>query len=364
MKKREISAIKKGFKLENDEILTVEGLVHTYCKMTNEGLEILFSSEGNFNNKEDEVKERYYKNIKKILSGKLNKKLFNLSFSKTDGGKQSQELLYSLLNRELFYDKSIELAKKITENIIYGTDVVITTMLCKSCIYKSRGNEIYHRFMACTINQLQKTETGLTVDVSAKDIIEKNSAILIDMNSPMEGFIYPNLSDMQSDVNSVLYSSLKLNVLHKQMIKCVLSVDKVATSKEEKDLFSNLLKDAVGENADYKTVSKIYKDILEEHEVNEKTELSSKDIVGILENSNVENAEEIVLKYLPKSSNFINIENLVPINKKGLKIKGNEFDISIDCSDISKINKTVSNGKSVLIIELSGSISIDGINIK
>lgn len=366
MDKKEISMIKKGLKIDNNGILEVVRLSHTYCKMTKEGLKMLFSSEGDFSCKDDDVKESYYVNIKKMLSGTLNKKLFNLNFNKNNGV-ESQKFLYSILKKDTFEEKSKELAEKIIDNVLYGTDIIITTMLCSVYMPRKKDDEDdgeYYNFIVCTVNQLHKTDAGLTVDISAKDVVEQSSSILINMNKPMEGFIYPNLFGNTPNANSVFYSAPKSDILNQLMVEDVLGLEMVLTAKEEKDMFSNLLKEALGNKSDYSTIRNIYNNIISERDINNKNSFNSEDIIEVLESSNVKNAEDVVLKYLPNKNIDIKVDNLIPTNKKGVKIKGNNFDVSINCTDIAKINKTVNNGKQVLIIELNSDISLDGIDVK
>ena len=81
MNKSDLAGIRKEFKLEN-ELLKVGQIYSVYLKKDNQA--IIHSQLEYFDRMDNEKQELYLKNFKKILSGALDTRLFELDFAHTD----------------------------------------------------------------------------------------------------------------------------------------------------------------------------------------------------------------------------------------------------------------------------------------
>ncbi|HCL4479986.1 TPA: DUF4317 family protein [Clostridium botulinum] len=98
MNKKELSGIRKVLKVDNDYKLRVGDIYNLYGKKDSK--EIIFADKRAFGNLEEEEQELFLTNFKKMITGAIGTKLFELEFEAGDEGKTQQRLLCDILNKE------------------------------------------------------------------------------------------------------------------------------------------------------------------------------------------------------------------------------------------------------------------------
>src|SRR5699024_4202239 len=117
--------IRKQFKLHND-LLTISDIFNVY--ITKESSNIYHQQSTSFDLLEDEQKELFMTNFKKVLSGQLDRKLFELKFDR-DAADNSQFILHHGLlgdDREKLTEQMLLLVEKMQRDKQYEMDIVIT----------------------------------------------------------------------------------------------------------------------------------------------------------------------------------------------------------------------------------------------
>ena len=119
------------------------------------------------------------------------------------------------------------LIKKIAANYKYETDVVVTFIKAEYWLGSShRSIEADEsiddavqafNFILSSVNKIDVPKRTLKFDYTDKEF-KANSTLdsVINLNAPLEGFMFPSLTDGYSDVNKILYYASKpkeLNVL-------------------------------------------------------------------------------------------------------------------------------------------------------
>ena len=121
MNKKDLSYLRKGFKLESP-LITISNISTTYIKK--ETGEILASQLPAYPILNNDIQELYLKNIKKLMSGKINVNVFNLDFN--EASDEQQNLFLDMArNADTFEDNCNTLIGQIIEHYNYKTDIVV-----------------------------------------------------------------------------------------------------------------------------------------------------------------------------------------------------------------------------------------------
>ena len=365
MKKEELSQIKKGFKVDGKREISVSGLINIYCKFDGGKTEIKFISNEVLARKNVDERELYYNNFKKLISGSFGKNLFELDFQSNPEGKESQEMLCELKDPDNFEIVATELVEKILKTYSYGKDVVFSAILGTVFLSEGKGKlktTVNHTFVCLTVNEVGLSSKELSIDTVAKQLTERSNDVVVNFNKPIEGFMFPSLTDLNSDVNKLIYCTGKANVLNPNLIEEVLSCKKVLTAVEEKNVLNCVLKEAIGDAVELEKLSSIYTDIADYKTVSN-TNISSDELKDILESNGIKDVKDALAKTIGTKPLDLNIDNIIPTGKKALKINNDKVTVALDTELIKNVSQSKKVGKNCLIIELSEDIDIDGFKI-
>lgn len=381
MNKKDIADIRKQFKTE-DSLLNIREIYNVYAKK--ETGEIVYSLSQPFGMLELEQQELFMGNFKKVLTGALDAKLFDLKFDGSADG--SQSLLYDGLKGtgNQFQENMNQLVEKFFDETEYPVDTVFTFIRAE--FRKSTGrqseeseagkdDEVYaHRFILGSMNHVELPKKAVMFDYEEKEF-KSNSItdVILNLNKPQEGFLYPAFSKNQANVNRVLYSAGKKNCPNQYFIENVLNCVFTPTALEEKGKFDQILHALVGDKTDTEQLASIYDAINkvaeEGGEEGEPALLDARDIERILKDSGIENAEQIQDAFedvLDDKNYEFKAETLIPAyNSKSLKIRSKTANVDISPKDLRNIRQVVdSRGRKCILIEVDDSLVIEGFDIE
>lgn len=378
MNKKDISTVKRFFK-QGCERLNISQVYNLYCK--SESKKVLFEKKELFSNLEENVQETYLKNFKKILTGAIDTKVFELNFNK-DVVTEYQDNFLALVKNDLERENVDKVVENILDNCSYDTDVLISLIHCELAIptknkkHAEEDEELEvtdysYKFVICSINKVQMVNPDLTLDVIKKEIALNSDISTLIVKNPIEGFVFPVFSEGYTDVNKVLYNSPKANTLNYDFVNSVVGCDEPLTAASEKDVFKKVLNNALGEKVTPEVLHDVYAGIMT---INAETPesvsetVSIKDISKILETKGVDNPDSIqdaLDEADIKNPNFdFKVENVVPKKSKSIRFKNNNIDISLSANELDKIKQVKNNGKKCLIIELDEDVEIEGFKLE
>lgn len=385
MIKKDLADMRKHMKL-GSIMLQLNDLYSIYLKKDN--LEIIHKEVKNMNMLDEESQELYIKNFKKILGGALDTKLFQLDFSNTDFDDNSQKFLHIALESEDKDERLMALdaiVNKLANNYKYENDIVITFVYGEYWKGAKKRNieadeaeddNVYSfKFIIGSINKVEYPKKAIQFDYINREF-RTNSSLdaIINLNSPMDGFMFPCFNNNYSDVNHVMYYSSKNNEVNLSFIEDVLNATIKITAAEEKNCFNAIIKEVVGDAIEPETMQTIYENIAikaEDIEEGEEALLSIRDVKSVLassgiEEEKVEKLEEAYEETLGNTNFDFKVDNILPdLKSKSVKIESEKASISIAPGALSKI-KQIRNkqGKKCLLIELDEDIEINGFKIK
>lgn len=382
MNKNDIANIRKQFKLDNPR-MQIHEIFNVYVKK--ESGEIYHHVCQPFQMLEHEEQELFLMNFKKVLTGHLDNKLFELKF-KRDAEDSTQLVLFEGLQADVTEDwkeSMLHIVGKMFAHSVYEYDTVVTFIrgeyrkqTKKRDMESEEGgdDEMYSsKFILCSLNKTDQPKKALLFDYIEKEF-KANNAIdpIINLAAPMSGFLFPAFNDNAADVNHILYCAGKVNQPNETFIEEVLGCEEIITAQEDKDCFDFILKEVIGDEVDSKVISNVYEEIdkmVQENVENEESEppkLDQRDIERILTVSGVENVEPAKVEHAFKSvvadeKHEFKASSLVP---KTIKIETKVANVTINPKDLRNLKYITYQGKRCLLLEVDEEVVVEGFRLE
>jgi len=382
MNKKDIAHIRNQFKMNND-LLKVKDIFNVY--VMKQSSEIYHQESQPFAMLEQEQQELYMNNFKKVLTGQMDVKLFELKFQR-DSENSSQTILHEgLMSADLedWKAQMLLMVEKMLNDVQYEMDIVITFI--RGEYFKptkqrneeaeiSERDEVYkHPFILCSINKTEQPKKTLVFDYVDK-AFRSNIVVdpIINMTAPIGGFLFPCFTENYTDVNHILYSAGKANEPDPHFIMDVLNGEAITTAEEDKFIFEEIVKTVAGDEFDTQTLSNVYDEInkvMEEDEERDTPKLDYKDVERVLKASgvpdvNTDKVEMAFQKVIDDEKYELKASSIVPnYNKKSIKINTKVANISISPQDLKYVKQVNYNGKRCILIEVDEDAVIEGFKL-
>ncbi|MGM0904460.1 DUF4317 domain-containing protein [Mesobacillus maritimus] len=382
MNKNDIASIRKEFKLNNPK-MNIREIFNVYVQK--ETGEIYHHMSQPFQLLDQEAQELFLANFKKVLTGNLDSKLFELKFMR-DVEDSTQTILYEGLHSEITEDWKeymLEIVAKMFAHSVYEFDTVVTFIrgeyrkhTKKRDLESEEGgdDEVYsNEFILCSLNKTDQPKKALLFDYIEKAFKPNNVFDpIINLAAPMSGFLFPAFNDNAGDVNHILYCAGKNNQPNEQFIEQVLNCEEVITAEEDKDIFELVLRNVIGDEVDSRTISNVYEEIdkivleNEESEESEAPKLDYRDIERILDVSGVENVDSAKVEHALKEiiadeKHEFKASSLVP---KKIKINTKIADVTINPKELRNLKYINFQGKRCLLLEVEEDVVLEGFKLE
>lgn len=381
MNKKDLAALRKEFKL-NSYMMAIKDIYSIYLKKDNN--EIITKEFNYFDMLEVDKKELYLNNFKKVLTGTIDTKIFELDFNIENQEGNSQSILYeALTSEEKLSEYADKIVERISKNYSYDTDIVINFV--KTEYYKGNNRKGKKedesiedfmqamQFILCSVNKVDIPKKVLKFDYEER-IFKPNSALdtTINLNSPLDGFMFPSFTDGSMDVNKIIYYSSKSRQLNLKFVEDVLNCKEKHTDIEEKEKFNAILNDVIGDKIKADAMQEIYERINEKLEDNieeeEEPTMNMREIKRVLEDSGIENTKmlESSFQEFCGGDYEFKVKNIIPdFSSKSVKIENEDTSIIINPRDLSSVKQVVNkNGTRCLVIELSNDVEVNGFKLE
>lgn len=263
MKKSDLSLIRKQLKLNNESKLTMGDIVINYCKADSNTM--IYSEKRNFRDLDDDVKELLFKNFKKVLTGDIDKKIYDLSLDL-----QNKNLVVdSLLNIKQSNNLISKEIGVIMEHILntYHTDTDYVTIFTNFSVVTStkkknkdsEDTDILNKadLVLCTINPISISKKELQIDIRDKTIKTNSALETVIKSSPLEGFTFPAISGGCIDINKIIYYTGNKEP-NESFIQKLLNTKIKMTAEKEKSIFQEALKTIIGDKISTQDMYDIY----------------------------------------------------------------------------------------------------------
>ncbi len=386
MKPSDISEIKRLYQLdpERSGIHRISG-----CYINGEKAQVVRFTE-NFLTLPEEERFKYLEIFRKCLSGTKDRNLILLRPRQVhredhsgDMTGEEMKLLQALIETDLkddsvlqaFYDKVVEHFQYIDNYLILiarqNYDVPGRTM--DGLELEDASEEVY-RHMICAICPVKPTKPGLGYDPSLNAFHNLTQGQIVEM--PMNGFLYPAFIERSQDPDHVLYYSKDTVDIRSDFADAVLGSGAPLAAAEQKESFSDLLTETMGEDGDLSTVLQIQDSlrtfVKEKKEAEESPVLKKEDVRVILTECGIDEQRmedfdqrfDALSRYpedVPIEERIFVASNLVPT--RSLEVKNADFTIRINTDRTELLETRVIDGRKCLVIGLEDGVSVNGIPV-
>lgn len=376
MNSKEVNEIKKTLKFTDCSIRRIVG-----CFVDAEK-EMHMVDNVNFLSIQEEEQHKYFSLIKKGLSGKIGKKLLNVSFE-TDNGitVENRQKLMDILDYSKVddYDKATEKIKElyteIKDNCSYEGCYFMMTIygvydvpgMASDGLSMDDASDTVYNFILTLICPMKQSKPGLTYNHVNNTIENAVRNMLIE--APVQGFLFPAFNDRTADIHSLLYYTNKEAEIAAELLNGVLGCVTPATSTRQNQVFLNAM-DTIDELT-FEKAKNVYSNIremdIESKELDEIPVVDVKTVERVLEESGL-NEEEITcfsnsIKDNSEEHQELLLSNIFDGSNK-LKIKTGKTEISVPVESTDLVDLVKIDGKNCIVIEVNDSVTLNGVEIK
>lgn len=380
MNKEDIASIRRELKINNSK-LKIQEICSYYIKQDNK--DILCSEELFFDMMDEERKELYLKNFKKVLSGKIDSRIFELEFKDNKlGENRTQKHMLDTLRTKDFREATLTIVNKILEETCetYEKDFMISFVRGEA--YKSakkKDSEVEDDaeayvlgFFIGSISPIIIPKKSLKFDFEEREF--KTSVpmnVIINTEAPAEGFMFPSFSEDAADTDKVVYYTKNENKPNPLFVENILDCEFKSTAKADKERFLEVVRDVVGAEIEPEVVSSIYEELGRrldvEAETGEVSLIGLKDMKRILEVSGIDNTEKLRSSYLGimgEENYEFKASSITPSSTtKSIKIDNNTASISIGPQNLKNVKQVTKDGIRYLMIRIDDPATLEGFDL-
>lgn len=372
MTRKELNEIKSQYTLEDCGILRLCG-----CYVDGERNKITQFNE-NFLNLPEEEKHKYFDIFKKTLSGTPGKNLVDMKFNVdayADEG--ARTFLMNLRDSGLkddrllneFYDRIINNYSYVGNYLILLINQVydIPAVTTDNIEMDDASDEVYS-YILCSICHVNLSKPGLGYDEEDNNFHDKKQSHMVDV--PDVGFLFPAFNKRSADEDMTLFYTKDVSEFEDGLIDCLLDCAVPLPAKQQKETFTSLVNEALGEEADLEIVKNIHENL--EQIIEEKKQespapvmLDKTEIKDLLEKSGVkeeklENFEEHFEMAAGEHGKLV--ASNVSSGKK-FEVKTPDVVIKINSDKTDIVSTQVIDGRQCLVIQIDERLEVNGISV-
>ena len=372
MTKQEISEIKKLLTQKNCSITRICG-----CYVDGEKNKKAESKQAFLALPEEEM-FKYFEILRKTLSGTLGKNLLTLEFplaSEEAGG--AQEFLLRLRDSKLkddalleeFYDKIISTYEYVGNYLILLVHDVydVPGKTSDGLDMEDASDEVYEYILAC-ICPVELSKPGLSYNAVENTFHNRIRDWVVGL--PETGFLFPAFNDRSADIHSTLYYTKDAEELKEEFVDALLSCPLPLTAGDQKETFQTLIEETLGETCDIEVIKNIHDkltEMVEEHkEEPVPLTLDKNEVKTILAGSGVANEKLEVFDrcYDETAGERTSLLASNVMNTRSFEVKTPDVVIKVNPERTDLIETRNINGRDCLVIELGGSVVVNGITVR
>ena len=372
MTRKELNEIKSQYTLEDCGILRLCG-----CYVDGERKKITQFNE-NFLNLPEEEKHNYFDIFKKTLSGTPGKNLVDMKFNVdayADEG--ARTFLMNLRDSGLkddrllneFYDRIINNYSYVGNYLILLINQVydIPAVTTDNIEMDDASDEVYS-YILCSICHVNLSKPGLGYDEEDNNFHDKKQNHMVDV--PDVGFLFPAFNKRSADEDMTLFYTKDVSEFEDGLIDCLLDCAVPLPAKQQKETFTSLVNEALGEEADLEIVKNIHENL--EQIIEEKKQespapvmLDKTEMKDLLEKSGVkeeklENFEEHFEMAAGEHGKLV--ASNVSSGKK-FEVKTPDVVIKINSDKTDIVSTQVIDGRQCLVIQIDERLEVNGISV-
>lgn len=321
---------------------------------------------------------KYFSIFRSSLSGTIGKNLLNMEFpleAESEGG--AQDFLLKLRDSHLQDDSLLEIFyNKVIDNYVYGENYLILLINANYDVpgktsdgidIDDSSDYVYEHIM-CSICPVNLSKEGLCYNAATNSFENRIRDWLVE--SPEHAFLFPAFNDRNTDIHNILYYSKKSEAVQSEFIDGVLGCITPMTYKNQKETFSEIIMEVLGDECNFETVKTVHENlntyIEERKEQPDPVVFEKNDVKKVLESSGVSNEQIVTFEahYDEAAGSKTNFMASNVVNTRSFEVKTPDVMIKVSPERTDLIETREIDGRVFLMIEVSDNVEINGIPVK
>ncbi len=372
MIKQEVSEIKKLFTQKNCSITRICG-----CYVDGEKNKKTQFKQAFLALPEEEM-FKYFEILRKSLSGSMGKNMLTLEFpleSEEEGG--TQEFLLRLRDSRLkdealleeFYDRIIASYEYVGNYLILIVHDAydVPGRALDGMEMEDASDEVYEYLLTC-ICPVNLSKPGLSYNAETNSFQNRIRDWVVE--APETGFLFPAFTERSTDLHSTLYYSKNSEELRESFVEQLLGCPLPLSAGGQKETFQTLVEETLGERCDMETVKNIHEkltEMVEEHkEELQPLVLDKNEVKTLFASSGVDNDKlaDFERHYDETAGEDTSLLVSNVLSSRSFDVKTPDVVIKINPERTDLIETKTINGRPCLVIELDGSVEVNGIAVR
>jgi len=229
------------------------------------------------------------------------------------------------------------------------------------------SDEVYEYILTC-ICPVNLSKPGLSYNAEENTFQNRIRDWVVSV--PEHGFLFPAFNDRSADIHSTLYYSKDAEDLKQSFVDGLLGCPLPLSAGGQKETFQALIEETLGETCDIEVVKNIHdklNEMVEQHkEVPEPLVLDKNEVKTLFASSGVSNdkMEEFDRHYDETAGETTSLLVNNVVNTRSFEVKTPDVVIKVKPERTDLIETKTINGKECLVIELGGSVEVNGITVR
>lgn len=372
MNKKEILEIKKLFTNDKCCISRICG-----CYVDGNKNKVTTFKDAFLSLPEEEI-YKYFSIFRSSLSGTIGKNLLNMEFpleAENEGG--AQDFLLKLRDSHLQDDSLLDIFyNKVIDNYVYGENYLILLINANydvpgktsDGIDMDDSSDYVYEHIMCSICPVNLSKEGLCYNAATNSFENRIRDWLVE--NPEHAFLFPAFNDRNTDIHNILYYSKKSEAVQSEFIDGVLGCITPMTYKNQKETFSEIIMEALGDECNFETIKTVHENlntyIEERKEQPDPVVFEKNDVKKVLESSGVSNEQIVTFEahYDEAAGSKTNFMASNVVNTRSFEVKTPDVMIKVSPERTDLIETREIDGRVFLMIEVSDNVEINGIPVK
>lgn len=372
MNEREISEIKRRFRPDRENISSVRGCYvndkHEIISEFNQSLALLNVEET----------EEILGIIKKTLSGSLSKNLINIPFTTkqvTDG--EEHALLMKLRESALADDDAVkQFYEKVISSLgIEGSYMIMLVYDAYDVPSYSKDGEkdgessSVFRYILCSICPIKTTKPALSFYLHENRFRSLTTDYVV--SSPELGFMFPSFDRRAANIYEALYYTKNTKENYSQFAEAVFASEPPMPAASQKDTFSQVLGDSIGDDCSYTLVEAVHSqlcEMIEEHKTSRDPDplvIDRSTVSGVLSSCGApdEKVEEFGKNFDEQFGAGAELSPKNIVTPSRFEVTTPDITVKVNPERRDLVETRVIDGTKYILIRADGGVEVNGVNI-
>ena len=374
MNEKEIAQIRRGYRADRSNISRICG-----CYVNEKG-EIVSEFDQSLGMMSEDDANGMLGVLKKALSGHIGTNLLEIEFTADQVSNSEEYARLSKLKESELKDPELrnQLYSVIIENLEIEGSYMIVLAHDSHDIFDVRADgtrdeesSSIYSYMICAICPIKEGKPVMSYYIPGKCFrsICSESTIV----RPEIGFVFPVLEDKQTNIYKALYYTKNLENNYSELVNALFAKEAPMPAKEQKNIFGEILAEAIGEECSLRGVSSVHAQInekIEEAKADADNEaealVSKKDVGEMLRYCGV--SDEKIEAFEEKfDESFGENAEIPPANLSGTKqllVETPEVSVKVDAGYNSIVETRIINGVKYIMIRADNGAVVNGVNVQ